>query len=486
MDPAALRELLHLPDPAQGPALIMGLGLFGGGVASARFLASLGYQLIVTDLRSSEALAESVAALDRLPVEFRLGEHRPDDFARSAVIVKNPAVKPGNEFIAPCIERGQRITSDIELFCRACPAQRVLAVTGSNGKTTTAYMAHAMLEADASERGYRAWLGGNMGKPLLESLQDINPGDAVVLELSSFQLMDLDQAGYSPTVSAITNITPNHLDWHRDMAEYVRAKSAIFRHQSPNGVAVLNIDDPITARLADSAPGRIVRVTSRENTAADLHPTGEMAMLHGSALFERSDLKLPGAHNFSNALVAAAMAASAAAQPASIRRGLQGFHGVEHRLEWVRTMRGVDWYNDSIATTPESTIAALRAFPDRPIYLLLGGSDKGLGYTELAEAIAMHQGMRVAYVTGPVGPRIAEAIHEACRRHPDPNRYLRVEPLAEFSKICERAKKTAAPGSVFLMSPACASFYEYEPGKSFRNFEERGRYFKQLVADYAE
>lgn len=468
-----------------GRAVVMGLGLFGGGTGAVRHLVGKGYRVLVTDLRGEAELASSIAELADLNIDYRLGEHRIADFQSADLVVKNPGVKPGSEYVEAAKRSGATITSELRLFMEDCPAMTV-GVTGSNGKTTTAHMAAAMLRAEFGETR-RVWLGGNVGGSLLSDLPDIQPGDVVVLEISSFQLMDLDEAGLSPDIAAITNITPNHLDWHRDYAEYVRAKTAIYRHQAPENTVVLNADDPVTSRLHEGAPSRVVRFGLAGSDGLNAWREGNSFTLRMSdgkdtRLFSVEDVRLPGAHNLSNALCAACMASCAGATPRSIATALRSFRGVEHRLEPLGTVAGVRWYNDSIATTPESTIAALDSFDREPVALLLGGSDKGLAFDALAEAIARKRNVRVVYLDGPVAPKIASAIRRACTLAPDPLRNLNIESVTGFDEAIARAATHLESGSVFLMSPACASFYEYAPGKKFRNFEHRGQHFKALVA----
>jgi len=483
------REPLPLKDKR---AVVMGLGLFGGGVAAARFLAKQGARVLVTDLRSAEQLAPSVEALAEFgdAIEFLLGEHREEDFKSAEVIVKNPAVRADNAYVAMAVEAGAHLTSEMNLFVERCKGELV-ALTGSNGKTTTTHLLAAILQEHEKRGGPKVWLGGNLGRSLLDDLPSIGADDLVVLELSSFQLMDMDRAEISPSISLVTNITPNHLDWHKDMAEYVRAKTAIFRHAGEASAAVLNADDAITSRLADNVPGRcawysLQALGTREGVCVSEGKALASPSLIANAsapveLFSTDELMLPGKHNLSNALGACACALLAGASVEAIHAAVKDFAGVEHRLEYVDTVKGVRYYNDSIATTPESTIAALRSF-HQPISLLLGGSDKGLDYTELANEIAVTPNLRVVYVNGDIGPAMADAIHTACRARPDPARALRVENVASFDECVERAYRTAPADSVFLMSPATASFYEFTPGEKFRNFEHRGQHFKALVA----
>lgn len=476
-------------------AVVMGLGLFGGGVAAARFLARQGASVLVTDLRDGHALAPSVEALAEFgdSITFRLGEHLESDFAACDLLVKNPAVRMDNAYVQIAANAGAQISSEMNLFIERCKGE-LIGVTGSNGKTTTTHLLDAILREHGERTDSKHWLGGNLGRSLLDDLEAIKEDQRVLLELSSFQLMDLDRVERSPSLALVTNITPNHLDWHADMAEYVRAKSSIFRHAKEQSACVLNADDPITSRLGDHVPGRCVwyslkaleaerqGVWMRNGVAlASQQIVADASGGEAHELFRSDELKLPGPHNLSNALGAAAGALLAGASVEAVHAGITGFAGVEHRLEYVDSIRGVRFYNDSIATTPESTIAALRSF-HRPIWLLLGGSDKGLDYTELANEIAVTPHLRVVYVNGPVGPSIADAIHQACRARPDPKRALRVEQPPSFDACVERAAKTASEGAVFLMSPATASFYEFAPGQKFKNFEHRGQHFKALVA----
>ncbi len=468
-------------------ALIMGLGLFGGGVATARFLHNQGYAVKITDLRSEKDLQESLKQIEDLDFTYSLGGHRFEDFENTELVVKNPAVRPDNDYIKAARKAGAQVTSEINLFFSACKAP-IYGITGSNGKTTTAFMLAAILEK-AFGAQKKVWLGGNLGRSLLGELEKIKPEDCVVLELSSFQLMDLDKAQQSPVLSVITNVTPNHLDWHQDLAEYIHAKSAIFRHGGQSHRLIVNADDELSFSMGQYAPGNTfyfsLKDEMKEGKSIDVFSRGQGAFVrsgkHLTRVFSHQDLQLPGQHNVANGLAAACAAWHLGAGQESIAQALKSFKGVEHRLEYVKTLRGMRYYNDSIATTPESTIAALKSFQE-PLYLFLGGSDKGLSFEALAKEIAQHKNIRGVYLQGEkVSPRLSEAIHEACKAYPNPSRSLVIEQCESFEDVIKSSYSKAGPGLVFLFSPACASFYEYAPGKSFRNFDERGRYFKELL-----
>jgi UDP-N-acetylmuramoylalanine--D-glutamate ligase len=495
--------------------LVMGLGVFGGGIETAKFLAGYCSRVLATDLRDAATLADSVAALDGLPVEFRLGEHLEQDFMDADVVIHSPAVRPDHGLLELAREHGAEVTMEMSLFMEACPA-RTVGVTGSNGKTTTALLCYEMLcevmqraqpelegrwaehPAEPPTDGPRVWLGGNVGQPLLNRLPEMQPEDVVVLELSSFQLHDWHRIRRSCNIAAITNITPNHLDWHKDFDEYVRDKCAVFDYQGPDGVVLLNAADDVCAQLVEFVPERAVPflVNRRKRLPPEVAPGlvgisdavyfsdrerfTMSAPRDNSMLPTQEDLPLPGRFNWENAVVAMGLTALAARRLIAVddmTRAMRRFRGVEHRLEFCGTVNGGRCYNDSIATTPESTIAALSAFEDG-IRLILGGSDKGLDYTALAQSVARHPGIRGLYVQGPSGERIRAALQDAGAAVP-------VAAPATFDEACEKAFNELAEGEVLLMSPASASFYEYAPGKRFTNFEHRGRHFKQLVQAHA-
>jgi UDP-N-acetylmuramoylalanine-D-glutamate ligase len=570
--------------------LVMGLGVFGGGIEAAKFLSRRCSHVLVTDLRDEDVLSESVAALDGLPVEFRLGGHRRQDFEQADVVIHSPAVRPDHPLLQAAREHGAEVTMEMSLFIEACPA-KTIGITGSNGKTTTALLAYEMLcqvmgraqpefegrwsdkdpeprkvlklvspggemqDAQSGSAGAgRVWLGGNCGEPLINRLEEMAPEDVVVLELSSFQLQDWHRIGRSCDIALITNITPNHLDWHRDMDEYIRAKAAVFEYQ-PDGrrCVILNLDDrrccdllelhpklksertdawtgpmlapkptgpkpvakgqdgPQIASLAmamgedqtehseDAIIGYSVnpeldrgvsilpaltrfvfaggRFSMRDGKEVEADPDTLCEWRRGFAfvgLLSRDDLKLPGLFNWSNAAAALSAASAAVGDPRAavmLGRAARTFRGAEHRLEYCGEVNGARCYNDSIATTPEATMAALSAF-DRGVHLLLGGSDKGLSYQALADAIASHSGIKGVYVQGANAVAIAESVKGAVR-------------FATFDAACEAALAALEPGDAFLMSPASASFYEYAPNNRFTNFEHRGRHFKALVEAHA-
>ena len=444
---------------------VMGLGLLGGGVGVARFLAAQGARVTVTDLKDEAALAESVARLDNLPLTLHLGGHADADFVEADLVVVNPAVPEASPFLAKARAAGVALETEINLFFKLCPAA-IVGITGSNGKSTAASLAAHLLGAGPR----RPWLGGNIGRSLLEDLAEIRPDDLVVLELSSFQLERLEPTGLSPAVSIVLNVTPNHLDRHRTLEAYARAKQPILLNQRPGDAALLNADSPIVSTWGAVGRGRKLFFSTKEQVERGAWLDGDRALWRDggapSPLLKRGDLALRGAHNLANALAAAGAAVLCGVPIEAIGPRLKTFRPLEHRLEPVRTLDGVTYYNDSKATTPEAAIAAVRAF-DEPVVLIAGGYDKHLPFKDFGKAV--HERARAAVLLGDTAESIRQAVDEAGGV---PTRLV-----ADLAAAIQEARAVAKPGDVVLLSPACASY------DMFDNFEERGALFKKLVME---
>jgi len=420
----------------------MGLGHFGGGVAAAWWLARQGAVVTVTDLADRETLTDSLAALEDQPIaQVHLGGHRQEDFRDADLVVVNPAVRPGDRFVQVARESGAQLTSEIELFMQACPAP-IIGVTGTNGKSTTA----AMLATILRTAGHKTWLGGNLGRSLLRSLHLIEPNNWVVLELSSFQLWHLSPGAAMPWIAVVTGCSPNHLDWHRDYADYVAAKQQILLGQTRHDWAVLNTRDAEVVTWEPMVRGRLV-------------PLPELDAI--------PPLAVPGEHNRINAACAAAAAQAVGCPWESIRQGLAQFRALPQRLEPVGTVAGRQFYNDSTSTTPESTVAALRTLQG-PVWLLAGGKDKGLDFGDLAAAVV--EKARGAAFFGSVRQVLQGW---ATARNPQ-FPCTAVQTLAEALDWCWMQSR---PGETIVLSPGAAS------GDQFRNFRQRGETFVELVRD---
>jgi len=419
---------------------VLGLGRHGGGAAAARWLARQDAVVTVTDLADEITLADSLAELADTPIRrYRLGGHDERDFREAELVVVNPAVKPDNPFVKAARGAGAAITSEIGLFLARCPAP-VVGVTGSNGKSTTAAMAAAILAAD----GRRVWLGGNIGRSLLDDLPRIGPRDWVVLELSSFQLWWLADGARWPQMAVVTNCAPNHLDWHGSLAHYTSAKQRLLARQPPGGLTVINPLDPIVGRWAPPAQGRSI------GPAAD---------------DQVPPLAVPGTHNRVNAACAAALAGALGCAPAAIERGLKQFTGLPHRLELVGEVGGRRFYDDSMATTPESVMAAVDTLAPRG-WFLVGGKDKGCDFGALVDKLA--KGARGVACFGAARDKIAAILARGAPRCA----HASFESMSEALAWCWQR---SSAGESIALSPACASHDQ------FRDYRHRGATFVALV-----
>ena len=458
-------------------ATVMGLGRFAGGVAAARFLAQHGVVVTVTDLRSADDLADSLAMLSELPVvRFALGGHPDDVLADCQLLVVNPAVRPDHPLVVLAKSRQIDVTTEIELFLRHNPAS-VIAVTGSNGKsTTTAIIHHLLLHANPDFKG-KIWLGGNIGISLLDQVQTIQPQDIVVLELSSFQLHLLaPKKCLRPNIAVLTNFSPNHLDWHGSECEYRKAKQAIFDAQSSEDAAIIP-DETNSERDANQASWR-VRGSRLRFGLTDHGDDG--AFLECGMLILRSHFfedairftvppQLPGQHNQLNIAAAACAAWLAGADSTLFSSALQTFRPLPHRLQLVTEQAGRQFWNDSIATTPESAIMALQVFHGR-IILLAGGYDKGQDLADFAAEIKS----RVAAVV--LMGQTASVLFQLLTNEPS-ELQIRIE--TDFRDAFRSAVAFSRRGDIVLLSPGCASY------GWFQDFRERGDLFSALARDWS-
>jgi UDP-N-acetylmuramoylalanine--D-glutamate ligase len=439
--------------------LVMGLGRFGGGVDVAEFAARAGAKVTVTDLAPAEQLSDSIARLEEIGgIEFHLGAHDPADFEQADVVVANPAVPGDSEFLQIARHAGCLVTSQISVFFELCPAQ-IIGITGANGKSTTAALAAHLLtktqNAARSTQYERVLLSGNIGnRPLLTTLDDIGSDDLVVLELSSFQLEQLTEIEKAPKVALLTNLTPNHLDRHGTFANYCAAKENIFKYQQLNeqspAVSIFNGEDEIGAAWYEEyrkQAGRICVLFSADGVSEDIS----------------SVYPLPGRANRSNLAAAIAVARHFGVEDEQIKSRLPSFKSLPHRLEFVAEIDGVRWYNDSIATTPDSAIAALEAFAE-PIVIIAGGYDKKLPFDELGKKSA--EKAKAAIRSGQTAQEIAEVI-----------RNTRIEQAKSLAEAVHAANRLAESGDIVLLSPACASY------DMFDNFQQRGNVFTTLARE---
>ncbi len=437
---------------------ICGIGVNNTPVVK-QFL-NAGALVTACDRRTREQLGETAVELEAAGAVLQLGEGYLDSLDAD-LILRTPGMKPYLPAFEKARAQGVTVTSEMELFFALCPAP-IYAVTGSDGKTTTTTILARLLERS----GRRVWLGGNIGRALLPFIHEVNAEDAAVVELSSFQLTGMTQ---SPHVAVVTNVSPNHLDWHTDMQEYVDAKRNLVRWQQSSDRAVLNGDDATTCSYAEgliASCGFFSRRQKPQN-GAYLRSDGMLCAVNNgeeTPVVAAADIRIPGVHNVENYLAAIA-ALHCEVTPQTIADFAREFGGVEHRSEWVRTINGVRWYNDSIGSSPSRTIAGLRAF-DRKVILIAGGYDKNIPYTPLGEAAP--DTVKTAILLGAT----AGAIETAIRTH---SADLPIHRVANMEEAVRTAHALAQEGDIVFLSPASASFDMY------KNFEERGQHFKRLV-----
>lgn len=441
--------------------VVVGIGV--SNMALIRYLLKKGAVVTACDRRSPAELGDRAQELVALGVQLSTGDGYLAPLAEHHLIFLTPGMPKHLPEITAARARGAEIAGEIGLVMDQCRAP-VIAVTGSAGKTTTTTLIGEIMKASGRE----THVGGNIGTVLIEKVEEIGPEAAVVLELSSFQLQLVRR---SPQIAVLTNISPNHLDVHASMAEYVTAKKAIFRYQAAEDWVVLNHGDELVRSFAGEAPGRVLFFSRHGD------PGGENAafLRDGELVWRRAgreyptlkvqEIQLLGLHNQENVLAAMAATYLAGAPMSAVREVLTTFTGVEHRLEPVRELGGARWYNDSKATSPAEAVAALTTLA-APIILIAGGSDKGIPFDPMAPLVK--EKVKALILTGPTAPKIEEAVRQGGYQGP-------ITHASSMEDAVRLAREASAPGDNVLLSPGCASFDAY------RNFEERGRHFKGLV-----
>ena len=445
--------------------------LLGAGVSNmplAEYLLSLGAVLTIRDKKPLDQLGEKAAALADRGVAFVTGDDYLQNITESCIF-RSPGFRPDLPEIAKAVSRGAVLLSEMELFLDnvSCP---VFAVTGSDGKSTTTTITHLLLSAGLEGSGHSAFLGGNIGEPLAHRLPLIHENDKVAVELSSFQLISMRQ---SPEVAVVTNVTPNHLDHHKDMQEYIESKKNIVLYQNKDNRAVLNYDNEITRLFDLSCEGEVVFFSRQKKLRRGAYLEGNtIVYAEDGKIFDVLDIreiKIPGMHNVENYMTAIC-AVWGDVSIESIREVARDFGGVEHRAEFVRELDGVRYYNDSIASSPTRTASGTLSLYDFKIILIAGGYDKHLDYTELGDVIC--DKVKVAILMGATADKIETAIRSSAKYRENTPVIIRVKDMAQ---AVEKARENAAAGDIVSMSPASASFDLY------KDFDARGKHFKALV-----
>ena len=443
------------------------VSLIGFGVSHrpvADLFLSHGVSVVVHDKKTPEQMSDVLKEYEGKDIKFVLGENYLDGVSGD-VVFRTPGMRPDNKVYVDAKKRGSRITSEMEEFFRLCPC-KIAAVTGSDGKTTSTTLICKMLE----KAGYTCHLGGNIGKPLLPEIEKIKENDFAVIELSSFQLSSFIP---SPDIAVVTNVAPNHLDWHTGMDEYIEAKEHIFINQKPDARLVLNYNNDITRGFAKKAKANICffSLTDKVENGTYLATNGDI--IHSEkgkeeTVMNRSLIRIPGDHNVDNYMTAIS-AVWGLCPVEKIRDIAEHFGGVEHRMEFVREYNGVSYYNDSIGTSPTRSIACLKS-QSEPIVMIAGGYDKKIPYEPLAPYLA--EKVKVLILMGKTAPKIKAALLNCDKYSPEKTKIIEVETMEDAVKAAvENSKK----GDRVYLSPASASFDLYP------NFEARGKHFKNIV-----
>jgi UDP-N-acetylmuramoylalanine--D-glutamate ligase len=441
---------------------VLVVGLARTGIASALFCTARGAHVTVNDAQPQSKLAEAVAKLPSAGITIELGAHTPEIFEAQDLIIVSPGVPSDLPALIAARAKGIPIWSEIELAWRFLRG-RLIAVTGSNGKTTTvSLIAHILKNA-----GIETLVGGNIGTPLISLVDSTTDATVTVAEISSFQLEAIDS--FRPDIALLLNLSPDHLDRHRSFEEYARAKLRLFQNQRERDAAILNADDAEIAQRVPVKPS-VYWFSRQKYVSAGAYLRDALVVVRDGGeeevILRRDEIPLRGEHNVENVLAASISVWLAGAEPASIAEGIRTFPGVEHRIEFVAEVRGVKFYNDSKATNVDATLKAIAAF-DSPLLIILGGTDKGSPYTPLREPLKAHT--RAAFLIGAAADKIAAELDGAVP-------LLRAETL---DRAVRMAFEQAAPGDTILLAPACSSFDQFE------NYEHRGHTFKQLVAELA-
>jgi UDP-N-acetylmuramoylalanine--D-glutamate ligase len=439
---------------------VLVVGLAKSGIASAIFLKSKGAKVTVSDSKAQEHFGDELKLLLDHGITVETGGHGERTFREQDLIVVSPGVPTDAVPLQQARARGEKIIGEIELAAQFFPG-RIVAITGSNGKTTTTALTGEILSA----AGFHAVVGGNIGTPAITLLDNARLETIAVLEVSSFQLETIET--FRPHIAVILNITPDHLDRHRTFAAYTAAKARILENQQAGDFAVLNADDPTCVQLAAGLKAKLYwfsrkKAVVRGALVRDGHIVFRDVEDKRTEIMSLHEIKLKGSHNVENVLAAACTAMLMGCDSTTIRRAISEFKAVEHRLEYVATIRGVEYYNDSKATNVDATVKAIESFPAN-IHLILGGKDKGSDYSVLNNLL--RERVIAVYTIGTAAEKIGSQIKGATE----------IVHAENLDTAVNHAAKAAQPGDIVLLAPACASFDQFE------NYEHRGRTFKEIV-----
>ena len=441
------------------------VAVIGAGISNTPLIETLlgeGLDTTVHDKRACEELGQAASRFEQRGAKLALGERYLENL-NADIVFRTPGIMPTNPALVAAVAQGAQLTSEMEVFFNVCPC-KIIGITGSDGKTTTTSIIAQMLRNEGRE----VYLGGNIGTPLLREADDMSKNGIAVVELSSFQLITMEKC---PDIAVVTNLAPNHLDVHKDMDEYVAAKRNIFIQQKSTDEAVFNLDNEYTRAYAEEAPGTVRFFSRLDAVSSGAYLEGGTIYLSeggkAQAVLQASDILLPGTHNIENYMAAIA-AVKGLVSKAALLHTAKTFKGVAHRIEFVRQLRGVRYYNDSIASSPTRSIAGMLAF-DQKVILIAGGKGKGLPF-EAFGALAVSR-VKKLMLTGPMAGEIRSAVESSPGYEGQPE----IQIHSDFEGAVLAAAGSAQEGDIVLLSPACTSF------DRFKNFEERGELFREII-----
>lgn len=442
---------------------IMGLGLHGGGVGSARFFAQAGAKVLITDLKSEDELKPSLNKLKDLNnIKYALGQHRPEDFKNTDMIIKNPGVPKSSKYLEIAKENKIPIHTDIGIFLQLCQAP-IIAVTGTKGKSTVSKLIYEILKKEYEN----IILAGNIRVSVLSELKNIKKNHLIVLELSSWQIEDLGKIQIKPHTVIITNIFPDHIDQHKTLDNYIKAKAKIFKDQDKKDFLILNYDNKLTRKLSKQGQSKVRFFSIKAEKTKGAHVLGKNIVFGRDKEFicPKNSVNLHGKHNLSNALAAITCAKIYKIKNKNIKKVLMNFKPLDGRLEFVRELNKVEYYNDTCATQPDAVVAALKSFK-QPIILIAGGSDKDLDFRGLAKRIVKKVKFLIL-LSGDGSDNLKKILKES-------EENMEILKAENMEHAVNTAHKRSKPGDVVLLSPGCASFsqfkHEFDRGNEFEKY----------------
>ncbi len=451
---------------------VMGLGLNKGGLGVARFLAKAGAKILVTDLKTEEELEPSLEKLKSLDVKYILGRHREEDFINTDMVIQNPAVPHNSKYLKIARKHKIPIKTDLDLFFQLCPSKNIIAVAGTKGKSTVSQLIYHIFKEAQKD----TILAGNICISVLDILEKINPQTWLILEISTWQMEGIKDYKFRPQTAVLINVLPDHLDRYPNYKEYIRSEKLIFKHQSPNDNLIVNYDNEETIKIKEETGLPIYWFSAKKKTKPGCYlknnelifQSGEFKMTFAKI----SDLPLPGLHNLENILAASTVGFIHNIPGEIILKALKNFPGVPYRLEFIGEFRRIKFYNDTCATTPEATLAALESFPGQAIILFLGGKDKKLNYENFGIAIGQNKKVKKIILLQHPDYDASLKIFSALKKHLDPEKIIQTSNLKIGIEI---ALQQAKANDLILLSPAAASF------GMFKNEFDRGDQFNKIV-----